>query len=97
MKQHLAQKVLVQKSGARTLGARQCRGSGIDRNNVRQSSGKRTCRVSGVIGHDEAKASQPLRAIEFPRIRGIAEAFDINQNWFRDLLREIGQPTPAAR
>ena len=35
-----------------------------------------------------------LRAIEFPRIKG-GKAFDTTQPWFKDLLKEIGQPMTA--
>jgi diphosphate-dependent phosphofructokinase len=47
--------------------------------------------VSGVIGHDEGKKGQPLRAIEFPRIKGGKE-FDVKAKWFGALLKDIGQP-----
>jgi len=47
--------------------------------------------VSGVIGHDEEKKGAPLRAIEFPRIKG-GKNFDVKQKWFGQLLKEIGQP-----
>jgi pyrophosphate--fructose-6-phosphate 1-phosphotransferase len=46
--------------------------------------------VTGLIGHDEERGNE-LRAIEFPRIKG-GKAFDVTQPWFRDLLKEIGQP-----
>ena len=44
----------------------------------------------GVIGHDEEKKGAPLRAIEFPRIKG-GKAFDVKQKWFAALLKDIGQ------
>lgn len=47
--------------------------------------------VSGVVGHDEGRAGEPLRTIEFPRIRG-GKVFDTAQPWFTELLGEIGQP-----
>jgi pyrophosphate--fructose-6-phosphate 1-phosphotransferase len=47
--------------------------------------------VSGVIGHDEEKKGAPLRAIEFPRIKG-GKAFDVSVKWFGALLKDIGQP-----
>jgi pyrophosphate--fructose-6-phosphate 1-phosphotransferase len=47
--------------------------------------------VSGVIGHDEGKKGHPLRAIEFPRIKG-GKAFDVSEKWFGQMLKEIGQP-----
>jgi diphosphate-dependent phosphofructokinase len=46
-------------------------------------------RESGVIGHDEDHGGR-LRAIEFPRIKG-GKPFDIDQEWFTQLLAEIGQ------
>jgi len=46
--------------------------------------------VTGLIGHDEERGHE-LRAIEFPRIKG-GKAFDTTQPWFKDLLKEIGQP-----
>ena len=49
---------------------------------------------SGVVGQDE-EAGDALRVIEFPRIKG-GKAFDTSQPWFRDLLREIGQPVGTA-
>jgi diphosphate-dependent phosphofructokinase len=47
--------------------------------------------VSGVIGHDEEKRGAPLRAIEFPRIKG-GKNFDTKEKWFGKVLKEIGQP-----
>lgn len=44
---------------------------------------------SGVIGHDEDKGGI-LRAIEFDRIKG-GKPFDIDTDWFEDLLDGIGQ------
>jgi 6-phosphofructokinase len=46
---------------------------------------------SGVIGHDEERGGV-LRAIEFPRIAG-GKAFDTSQDWFQELLADIGQAT----
>ncbi|MCB1093924.1 MAG: pyrophosphate--fructose-6-phosphate 1-phosphotransferase, partial [Verrucomicrobiae bacterium] len=43
---------------------------------------------SGVIGHDEDQ-NNILRAIEFERIKG-GKPFDIDAEWFEDLLDEIG-------
>jgi diphosphate-dependent phosphofructokinase len=43
---------------------------------------------SGVVGIDEADGS--MRCIEFGRIRG-GKPFDINQKWFSEMLKEIGQ------
>jgi pyrophosphate--fructose-6-phosphate 1-phosphotransferase len=47
-------------------------------------------REGGVIGHDEDQ-NNVLRAIEFDRIKG-GKPFDIELEWFGDLLDEIGQP-----
>ncbi len=47
-------------------------------------------REAGVIGHDEDHGGR-LRAIEFDRIKG-GKPFDIDVDWFDDLLMEIGQP-----
>ena len=47
--------------------------------------------VPGVIGHDEERKGKPLRAIEFPRIKG-GKSFDVSAKWFGTLLKEIGQP-----
>jgi pyrophosphate--fructose-6-phosphate 1-phosphotransferase len=50
---------------------------------------------AGVIGHDEEDGDR-LKAIAFPRIAG-GKAFDVSQEWFRDLLTSIGQGlVPAA-
>jgi diphosphate-dependent phosphofructokinase len=43
---------------------------------------------SGVVGIDEADNS--MRCIEFGRIRG-GKPFDVNQKWFSDMLKDIGQ------
>ena len=47
-------------------------------------------REGGVIGHDEDNGNV-LRAIEFERIKG-GKPFDIDLDWFSDLLDAIGQP-----
>jgi pyrophosphate--fructose-6-phosphate 1-phosphotransferase len=44
-----------------------------------------------VIGNDEDKKGHPMRAIEFPRIKG-GKAFDVSEKWFGQMLKEIGQP-----
>ena len=49
---------------------------------------------SGVVGHDEEDGDR-LKAIAFPRIAG-GKAFDVSQQWFGDLLGEIGQPLVPA-
>ena len=45
--------------------------------------------TAGVIGNDEDRGDE-LRAIEFERIAG-HKAFDISQQWFKDMLFDIGQ------
>ena len=49
---------------------------------------------SGVIGHDEENGDV-LTAIAFDRIKG-GKPFDLTQQWYLDLLSEIGQPAPVA-
>lgn len=46
--------------------------------------------VSGVMGQDEEKEGNPIRAIEFDRIK-VGKPFDTSQPWFQDMLKEIGQ------
>ncbi|SDB83790.1 pyrophosphate-dependent phosphofructokinase [Raineyella antarctica] len=50
--------------------------------------------VPGVIGHDEERGDE-LRAIEFERIKG-GKPFDVTQDWFTEMLRQIGQPMPKS-
>jgi len=44
---------------------------------------------SGVVGMDDDKDGE-LLLIDFPRIKG-GKPFDVNQKWFQNLLKEIGQ------
>jgi pyrophosphate--fructose-6-phosphate 1-phosphotransferase len=46
--------------------------------------------VSGCMGEDEEREGNPIRPIEFERIKG-GKAFDIEQEWFQTMLKEIGQ------
>jgi pyrophosphate--fructose-6-phosphate 1-phosphotransferase len=46
--------------------------------------------IGGVVGEDEDQNNE-LRAIEFERIAG-GKPFDINVEWFGDLLSQMGQP-----
>ncbi len=87
-----AEKVLVQKSGYMARSARA--------NKEDLALIKKMCAVgvvsalkgvSGVVGHDEERKGHPLRAIEFPRIKG-GKNFDVKQKWFGQMLKEIGQP-----
>lgn len=48
--------------------------------------------ISGCMGQDEDKDGMPIRAIEFERIKG-HKPFDIKQEWFQTMLKEIGQKT----
>tara|TARA_B110001452_G_C14938568_1_gene328225 strand:- start:361 stop:489 length:129 start_codon:yes stop_codon:yes gene_type:complete len=38
----------------------------------------------------QEREGNPIRPIEFERIKG-GKAFDINQEWFQTMLKEIGQ------
>jgi pyrophosphate--fructose-6-phosphate 1-phosphotransferase len=49
---------------------------------------------AGVVGHDEENGDV-LSVIAFDRIKG-GKPFDITQQWYLDLLAEIGQPAPVA-
>jgi len=49
----------------------------------------------GVIGHDEEDEDK-LKAIAFPRIAG-GKAFDVHQEWFGELLADLGQPLVPAQ
>ena len=46
--------------------------------------------MPGVIGEDEDAPGCPLRAIEFPRIKGGKE-FDITTPWYKSMVAEMGQ------
>ena len=87
-----AEKVLVQKTGYM---ARSARANKQDLALIKLMCAEAVKNalkgVSGVIGHDEEKKGHPLRAIEFPRIKG-GKALDVKQKWFGSLLKEIGQP-----
>lgn len=89
-----AEKVLVQKSGyyarAAASNAEDLR---LIKSCVDMAVECALRREGGVIGHDEDK-NNVLRAIEFNRIKG-GKPFDIDTEWFEDLLEEIGQPKGA--
>eukprot|EP00559_Dactyliosolen_fragilissimus_P005003 CAMPEP_0184872366 /NCGR_PEP_ID=MMETSP0580-20130426/41252_1 /TAXON_ID=1118495 /ORGANISM="Dactyliosolen fragilissimus" /LENGTH=406 /DNA_ID=CAMNT_0027375159 /DNA_START=425 /DNA_END=1645 /DNA_ORIENTATION=- len=86
-----AEKTLVQKSGyfARSAMANtfdrdligKCAASGVDA----AING-----VSGCMGEDEEMEGCPVRPIEFSRIKG-GKPFDVSQNWFQAMLKDIGQ------
>lgn len=89
-----AEKVLVQKSGYYS------RAAAANEDDIRLI---KSCvdlavecalrREGGVIGHDEDNDCR-LRAIEFERIKG-GKPFDLDTEWFGDLLAEIGQQPGA--
>ncbi|MDO5285846.1 MAG: pyrophosphate--fructose-6-phosphate 1-phosphotransferase [Actinomycetia bacterium] len=89
-----AEKILVQKSGyySRSAAANQ-----LDLDLIRSMTNLAVdCALrgeSGVIGHDE-EDGDTLKAIAFDRIKG-GKAFDITQDWYTQLLAEIGQPAPV--
>ncbi len=85
-----AEKTLVQKSG---YFSRAAASSDDDIELIRACSNLAVdCALkgeSGVVGEDEDHDNQ-LRAIEFDRIKG-GKPFDIQSEWFQDLLKHIGQ------
>lgn len=89
-----AEKVLVQKSG---YFARAAAANTEDLRLIKSCVDKAVeCAFageSGVIGHDEGRHNV-LRAIEFDRIKG-GKPFDIDTDWFTELLADIGQPKGA--
>ncbi|WP_126415725.1 pyrophosphate--fructose-6-phosphate 1-phosphotransferase [Trueperella bialowiezensis] len=93
-----AEKVMVQKSG---YFSRSAKSNDTDLELIREmtdhavKSAKEG--VSGVVGHDEERGDE-LRTIEFDRIAG-HKAFDVSQDWFTEMMDEIGQkwaPAPKA-
>ena len=87
-----AEKTLVQKSGyfARSSKANK-EDLALIKKMVVEAVKSALKSVSGVIGNDEDKKGYPMRAIEFPRIKG-GKAFDVSEKWFGQMLKEIGQP-----
>lgn len=86
-----AEKTLVQKSGYFA------RAAAPNADDVRLIKGMVDLAVDaglrgqpGVVGHDEQQGNV-LRAIEFARIKG-GKPLDIEQPWFGELLKAIGQP-----
>ncbi|MET0594858.1 MAG: pyrophosphate--fructose-6-phosphate 1-phosphotransferase [Polyangiaceae bacterium] len=86
-----AEKTLVQKSGYFA------RAAAPNADDVRLIKGMVDLAVDaglrgqpGVVGHDEEQGGV-LRAIEFSRIKG-GKPLNIEQPWFGDLLKAIGQP-----
>ena len=90
-----AEKVLVQKSGyySRSAAANDYDLALIDQmTSLAVESALKG--VSGVIGNDEENGDV-LTAVAFDRIAG-GKAFDVTQDWFGQLLEEIGQPLPLS-
>ena len=85
-----AEKVLVQKSG---YFARSATANSKDLDLIIRSADMAAdCSLkseNGVIGLDEDQGNR-LRCIEFERIKG-GKPFDVTQQWFIDLVKEIGQ------
>jgi pyrophosphate--fructose-6-phosphate 1-phosphotransferase len=90
-----AEKTLVQKSG---YYSRAAAANAADRELIKRCATKAVqCAFAGqggVIGEDEAQGNE-LRAIEFERIKG-GKPFNIQTDWFVQLLKDIGQPIGAA-
>ena len=90
-----AEKVLVQKSG---YYSRSAAANAFDLALIRSMTDLAVDSAlagnPGVIGHDE-EADDVLGVIAFDRIKG-GKPFDISQQWYLDLLADIGQPAPVA-
>lgn len=90
-----AEKTLVQKSG---YYSRAAAANAADRKLIKRCATKAVqCAFAGkggVVGEDEERGDQ-LRAIEFARIKG-GKPFNIQTDWFVQLLTDIGQPMGAA-
>lgn len=85
-----AEKVLVQKSGYFSRSApANAADLALIRACTRHAVEAALRRESGVVGQDEDHGDA-MRAIEFERIRG-GKRFDVTQDWFAGILREIGQ------
>ena len=90
-----AEKVLVQKSG---YYARSAAANDYDLDLIKSMTDLAVDAAlagkPGVIGHDEENGDV-LGVIAFDRIAG-GKPFDITQQWYLDLLADIGQPAPVA-
>ena len=86
-----AEKTIVQKSGyfARAAAANEF-DRGLIGDCAKEGVASAIAGISGCMGQDEDKEGQPIRAIEFERIKG-GKPFDISQEWFQQMLKEIGQ------
>ena len=89
-----AQKVLVQKSG---YYSRSAAANDFDLALIKQMTDlavdSALAGTPGVIGNDEENGDA-LGVIAFDRIKG-GKPFDLTQQWYLDLLAEIGQPAPV--
>jgi pyrophosphate--fructose-6-phosphate 1-phosphotransferase len=90
-----AEKTLVQKSG---YYSRAAAANAADRKLIKRCAVKAVqCALKGkggVVGEDEERGNK-LRAIEFDRIKG-GKPFNLQTDWFGQLLKDIGQPMGAA-
>ena len=86
-----AEKTIVQKSG---YFARSAAANEFDRDLIGECAkvgvASAIAGVSGCMGEDEDREGAPIRPIEFERIKG-GKAFDVSQEWFQTMLKEIGQ------
>jgi len=86
-----AEKTIVQKSG---YFSRASAANEFDRDLIgecaRVGVASAIAGVSGCMGEDEEREGAPIRPIEFERIKG-GKAFNLNQEWFQTMLKEIGQ------
>mmetsp|Transcript_27177 Transcript_27177/g.59822 ORF Transcript_27177/g.59822 Transcript_27177/m.59822 type:complete len:424 (+) Transcript_27177:144-1415(+) len=86
-----AEKTIVQKSG---YFARSAAANEFDRNLIGECAKVGVTSaiggISGCMGQDEEREGSPIRPIEFERIKG-GKAFDLKQEWFQAMLKEIGQ------
>lgn len=89
-----AEKVLVQKSG---YYSRSAAANDFDLLLIRSMTDlavdSALAGTSGVVGNDEDNGDV-LTVIDFKRIAG-GKPFDITQQWYLDLLADIGQPAPV--
>jgi pyrophosphate--fructose-6-phosphate 1-phosphotransferase len=86
-----AEKTLVQKSG---YFARAAASNDFDKDLIGKCAKVGVAAAiegtSGCMGEDEDKEGMPIRPIEFERIKG-GKPFDVEQEWFKNMLSEIGQ------
>lgn len=89
----VAEKTLVQKSGyfARSAVSNQFDRDLIDKC-ARVAIDSAINGISGCMGEDQEMEGNPIRPIEFSRIKG-GKPFNVNEKWFQEMLCEIGQTT----